>query len=90
MACPPIPFLRVQETWYPWYQISSIAPECLASKLYYDELDLPVLVKLSSALPGLKLVCRVLLGSGRVLNDSDQVPSSPLKTQIGASNRCTY
>jgi hypothetical protein len=52
------------DTWYLWYQISSAAPDCLASKLYYDELDLPVLVKLPSALPGLKLVRRVLLSYG--------------------------
>jgi hypothetical protein len=25
--------LRVQFTWYPWYQTSLIAPECLASKV---------------------------------------------------------
>jgi hypothetical protein len=32
------------------------SPECLASELYLDVLDLPVLTKLLSALPGLKLV----------------------------------
>jgi hypothetical protein len=57
--------------WYPWYQVLSAAPECLASELHHYLLDLPILVKLPSALPGLKLVCQVLLGSGRVLNDSD-------------------
>jgi hypothetical protein len=30
---PPVPFYRVHETWYPWYQTSSAAPECLASEL---------------------------------------------------------
>jgi hypothetical protein len=71
MVGPPVPFLRVQKIWYPWYQISSATPECLASELYPDELDLPVLAKLSSALPSLKLVRRVLLGSNRVLKDSN-------------------
>jgi hypothetical protein len=46
---PPVPFLRVQEMWYPWHQILSVAAECLASELYPNVLDLPVLVKLSSA-----------------------------------------
>jgi hypothetical protein len=49
-------FYQVQETWYQWYQISSAIPECLASELYPDVLDLPILAKLSSALLGLKLV----------------------------------
>jgi hypothetical protein len=69
-------------------QISSASVECLASELYYDELDLPVLAKLRSALPSLKLFHWVLLGSGQVLNDSDWIPSSPLKTRIGAL-RCS-
>jgi hypothetical protein len=30
---PPVPFHRVQEMWYPWYQILSAAPEFLASEL---------------------------------------------------------
>jgi hypothetical protein len=53
MVDPPVPFLRVQEMWYPWYQISLAALECLASELYPSVLDLPVLVKLPSALLGL-------------------------------------
>jgi hypothetical protein len=30
---PPVPFDRVQETWYPWHKTLSAAPECLASEL---------------------------------------------------------
>jgi hypothetical protein len=30
---PPVPFDRVQETWYPWHKTLSVAPECLASEL---------------------------------------------------------
>jgi hypothetical protein len=30
---PPVPLGRVQEMWYPWYQTSLAAPECLASEL---------------------------------------------------------
>jgi hypothetical protein len=48
---PPVPFLQVHDTWYPWYQISLATLECLASELYPNELDLPILVKLPSALP---------------------------------------
>jgi hypothetical protein len=68
---PPVSFLRVHDTWYPWYLISSAAPECLASELYPNELNLHVLTKLPSALLNLKLIRRVLLDSGRVLIDSD-------------------
>jgi hypothetical protein len=68
---PPYPFLRVHDSWYPWYQISSAAPECLASEVSPNVLDLPVSAKLPSALSDLGLTHRVLLGSGRVINDSD-------------------
>jgi hypothetical protein len=51
------------------YLINS--PEYLASKLYPNLLGLPILAKLLSALPGLKLVRRVILDSSRVLNNSD-------------------
>jgi hypothetical protein len=47
------------------------SPECLASELHPNVLDLPILAKVPSALPSLKLAHRVLLGSGRVQNDSD-------------------
>jgi hypothetical protein len=89
MVGPPIPFHRVHDTWYPWDQMSSAAPDCLASELYPNEPNLPVLAKLPSALPELKLVCWVLPDSSRVLNDSDLVFASPLKTQIGAPIRCS-
>jgi hypothetical protein len=90
MVGPPVPFLRNHDTWYPWYQISLAAPECLARELYPDEPDPPVPVKLLSAPPDSKLVRRVLPDTGRVPNDSDRVSSSPLKTRIGAPSRCTY
>jgi hypothetical protein len=86
----PVPFVQVHDMWYPWYQISSATPECLASELYLIEPDLPALAKFPSALPELKLSRRVLRGSGQVLNDSDRVSSSLLKTRIGALSRCTY
>jgi hypothetical protein len=62
------------------------SPECLASELYPD---LPVLVKLLSALHDLRLIYRVLPSSGQVLNDSDRVSSIVLKTSIGAPIRCS-
>jgi hypothetical protein len=86
----PVPFLRVHDVWYPRYQISSTTPDCLASELYPNEPDLPNLAKLSSPLPDLKLIRRVLPDSGRVLNDPGRVSSSPLKTRIGAPSRGTY
>jgi hypothetical protein len=51
MVGPPVPFLQVNDTWYPWYQISSATPECLASEPYPNVLDLPILAKFPSALP---------------------------------------
>jgi hypothetical protein len=75
--------------WYPWYQISSVALECLASKLYPNVLDLPISAKMSSALLDIRLTHQVLPGSGRVLNDSSQVSSSLLKMWIGALSRCS-
>jgi hypothetical protein len=85
LGCSPVPFLWVLDTWYPWYQISSAAPECLASELPSNVLDLPVLAKLPSALSDLRLTHWVLLGFGWVPNDSDRVSSSFLKTQIGVA-----
>jgi hypothetical protein len=29
---PPVPFTRVQQMWYPWYQISSAAPHVLGKR----------------------------------------------------------
>jgi hypothetical protein len=86
-GCPPISFLPVHDTWYPWYKISSAAPECLASELCPNVLDLPVLEKLPSALSNLRSTCHVLPGSSRVLNDSGRVSSSFLKMWIGAPIR---
>jgi hypothetical protein len=51
MVGPPIPFLQVQEMRYPWYQILSVAPECLAIELYPNVSDLSVLAQFLSALP---------------------------------------
>jgi hypothetical protein len=89
MIDPSVSLLRVHDMWYPWYKILSAAPECLTSEFYPNELDLPVPAKLLSDLPDLRLIHRVLPGFGRVLNDSDRVSSSPLKTRIGAPIRCS-
>jgi hypothetical protein len=64
-------------------------PECLASELPPNVLNLPVLVKLPSALFDIRLTRRVLLGPGQVLNNSDRVSSIFLKTRIGAPIRCS-
>jgi hypothetical protein len=53
MEDPPVPFHQLQEMWYPWYQTSSAAPECLAS-----ELGLPVIGKV--------VECSVQLGLVRL------------------------
>jgi hypothetical protein len=85
---PPIPLGRVGG-WSPYsvplspsYVVPDnvSSPECLASELYPNVLDIPVSTKLPSALLGLRLTHRVLPSSGRVLNDSDQVSSIFLKT----------
>jgi hypothetical protein len=65
--------------------MSSAAPEYLASELYPNELNLPALSKLPSALPDFKLIHRLLPDSGHVPNDSDRVSSCPLKMRIGVA-----